>query len=95
MSAPSIPTGPDGGGAPDETELRSAGVVELAAALAAGRTTSVALLECHLAATDRLDPLIGAYLRRFDDEASPPPSASTPSDEPATCAPSSTAYPSV
>ncbi|MGD9752739.1 MAG: amidase [Acidimicrobiia bacterium] len=69
MSAPSIPTGPDGGGAPDETELRSAGVVELAAALAAGRTTSVALLECHLAATDRLDPLIGAYLRRFDDEA--------------------------
>jgi aspartyl-tRNA(Asn)/glutamyl-tRNA(Gln) amidotransferase subunit A len=51
------------------TDLRFATVVELAAALRAGHTTSVELVEVYLAAADQLDPQLGVYLARFDDEA--------------------------
>lgn len=51
------------------TDLRRAGVLELAAALERGETTSVELVESYLDAADRLDPVLGIYLRRFDEEA--------------------------
>ncbi|AHH17467.1 glutamyl-tRNA(gln) amidotransferase subunit A [Nocardia nova SH22a] len=44
-------------------------IAEAAAALRAGRTTSVELLEHALAVADRLDPALGVYLARFDDQA--------------------------
>lgn len=50
-------------------ELRRAGVVQLAGALAEGSTTSVALVSAYQAAADRIDPQTGSYLRRFDAEA--------------------------
>jgi aspartyl-tRNA(Asn)/glutamyl-tRNA(Gln) amidotransferase subunit A len=53
--------------APDD--LRRAGVVELAAALERGETTSVELVELYSGAADRLDPVLGTYLARFGDEA--------------------------
>ena len=46
-------------------------MLELAAALRAGDTTSAELVDAYLAAADRLDPQLGAYLVRFDDEAPP------------------------
>ncbi len=51
------------------SELRQAGVVELAGVLAAGDVSSAELLEGYLEAADRLDPIIGTYVRRFDDHA--------------------------
>jgi len=53
----------------DADEIRRSGVVELAAALEAGRTTSVRLVEVYLEAADRLDRTIGTYIRRFDEQA--------------------------
>jgi aspartyl-tRNA(Asn)/glutamyl-tRNA(Gln) amidotransferase subunit A len=57
-------TAPGAGG-----DLRFASVGELAAALRNGETTSVALVERYLAAADRLDPVLGTYVRRFDEAA--------------------------
>lgn len=50
-------------------ELRGADLLALAGALADGRTTSAQVVDAHLAAADRLDPVLGTYLRRFDVEA--------------------------
>jgi aspartyl-tRNA(Asn)/glutamyl-tRNA(Gln) amidotransferase subunit A len=49
--------------------LRLAPLVEQAAALRDGATTSVALVSATQAAADRIDPLIGTYVVRFDREA--------------------------
>jgi len=53
----------------DAEEIRTSGVAELSAALDAGRVSSVQLVECYLAAADRLDRVLGTYLRRDDDAA--------------------------
>jgi aspartyl-tRNA(Asn)/glutamyl-tRNA(Gln) amidotransferase subunit A len=64
------------GGTPTSARRRAEGpdgplasVHETAARLASGEVTSVELVEALLARADELDPGIGAYLVRFDDEA--------------------------
>lgn len=44
-------------------------IADAAAALRAGHTTSAELVERALSAADRLDPVLGVHLARFDDEA--------------------------
>lgn len=73
--APLASTRPLSGGsvpavaAPTGGDLRFASVLELAVALRAGTTTSVDLVRGYLAAADRLDPVLGTYIRRFDEAA--------------------------
>lgn len=52
-----------------DLDLRRAGVLELAAALRRGATSSVELVRAHLDAADRLDSTLGTYLCRFDERA--------------------------
>src|SRR4051794_33376683 len=44
-------------------------IVEAAAALRSGELTSVDLTEASIAMADRLDPQLGTYVTRFDEQA--------------------------
>lgn len=48
---------------------RFSDIIDLGAALRAGETTSVELVQAYQAAADALDPQLGTYLARFDEAA--------------------------